>query len=75
MNELKMVLREIFSQGVEFYMLTTDAWTSRAGDSYVSVTVHMLDRNFVQRAFPLACKAIPEGHTADTYPAFAFKRS
>ncbi|KAH9360882.1 hypothetical protein HPB48_008158 [Haemaphysalis longicornis] len=70
MNKLKMVLREIFYRGVECYMLTTDAWTLRAGDSYVSVTVHMLDRNFMQHAFALACKAMPEGHTADNILRF-----
>ncbi|KAH9372070.1 hypothetical protein HPB48_014479 [Haemaphysalis longicornis] len=70
MNELKMVLREIFSRGVECYTLTTDARTSRAGDSYVSVTVHMLDRNFVQHALALACKAMPEGHTTDNILRF-----
>lgn len=70
MNELKVLMREIFGQGVQCYTLTTDAWSSKAGDSYVSVTVHMLDCNFVQHAFALACKPMPEGHTADNILRF-----
>ena len=30
------------AQGVEYYAVTTDAWTSRATQSYVTHTVHYI---------------------------------
>ncbi|KAG0412535.1 hypothetical protein HPB47_010333 [Ixodes persulcatus] len=45
-TEVKRKLREIFSRGAECYSLTTDGWTSRANDSYVCLTVHVMDKDF-----------------------------
>ncbi|XP_042148139.1 zinc finger BED domain-containing protein 4-like [Ixodes scapularis] len=69
-SELKKRIRAIFEGAVECYTLTTDGWTSRAGDSYVCVTVHVLDEDFVQHVYALACKEMPEEHTAENVLRF-----
>lgn len=45
-KELRKSLRDIFSSGAECYSITTDGWTSRANNSYVSVTCHVMDKEF-----------------------------
>ncbi|KAH7939390.1 hypothetical protein HPB52_011699 [Rhipicephalus sanguineus] len=50
-DELKKCVRAVFDDGgTECFTLTMDGWTSRAGGSYVSVTAHMMDRDFKQHA-------------------------
>lgn len=49
--------------GVAF---TTDAWTSRANQGYLSYTAHFLTANFEQRNYCLAVENIDESHTAAT---------
>lgn len=55
-NELKKRVRDVFENGgAEYFTLTTDGWSSRAGDSYVCVTAHMMDRDFKQHAYAFSC--------------------
>lgn len=44
--------------------ITTDGWTSRAGDSFVAVTCHVLSEEFEPHNFVLACRSLRESHTA-----------
>lgn len=70
-NELKKCVRDVFENGgAECFTLTTDGWTSRAGDSYVCVTAHMMDHNFKQHAYALACKPMPQEHTGENTVEF-----
>jgi hypothetical protein len=43
---------------------TTDAWTSRANNGYLSYTVHFLTANFEMRNYCLAVENVDESHTA-----------
>ena len=43
--------------------LTTDAWTSGAGQPYISLTVHVVDGEFTLREFLLGTVHAPESHT------------
>lgn len=64
-ERIKGELRHHFQNGVQCYLLTTDSWMSRAGDSYISLTCHMLNANFEPHNFNLSCKHMPQGHTAE----------
>lgn len=44
--------------------ITTNGWTSRAGDSFVAVTCHVLSEEFEPHNFVLACRSLRESHTA-----------
>ncbi|KAL3220223.1 hypothetical protein MRX96_030045 [Rhipicephalus microplus] len=70
-NELKKHIMAVFDDsGAECFTLTTDRWTSRAGDSYVCATAHMMDRDFRQHAYALACKPMPQEHTGENIVQF-----
>ncbi|XP_037503192.2 E3 SUMO-protein ligase ZBED1-like, partial [Rhipicephalus sanguineus] len=45
--------------------LTSDCWTSRAQDSYITVTAHTLDSEWKSQAFTLATEAMQERHTGE----------
>ncbi|XP_030378729.1 uncharacterized protein LOC115627244 [Scaptodrosophila lebanonensis] len=47
-NEMKEKLVLILNN-VEYCAVTTDSWTSRANEFYVTVTCHFIDKNFVLR--------------------------
>ncbi|KAH7969947.1 hypothetical protein HPB52_023003 [Rhipicephalus sanguineus] len=42
-ERIKGALRHHFDHGTPCYSVTTDGWSSRPGDSYVSFTCHLLD--------------------------------
>ncbi|KAG0443992.1 hypothetical protein HPB47_014305 [Ixodes persulcatus] len=69
-KELKKSLRDIFSSGAECYSITTDGWTSCANDSYVSVTCHVMDKEFGQHVHALACTDMTDSHTAENLEQF-----
>jgi hypothetical protein len=48
--------------GVAF---TTDAWTSRANQGYLSYTAHFLTNNFELKNYCVAVENVDESHTAD----------
>ena len=58
-NHLKEKLRE----EAVFISLTTDLWTSIATESYITVTAHYIDNNWVLQAFVLETLPFPERHT------------
>ena len=43
--------------------LTCDAWTSRATESYVTITAHYVSKEFEQRSAVLQTKMMPDSHT------------
>ena len=44
--------------------MTTDMWTSRSGDGYISMTVHFIDNQFVMHYRNLVRHNFPGRHTA-----------
>ncbi|KAH7963442.1 hypothetical protein HPB52_021209 [Rhipicephalus sanguineus] len=53
-----------FQEGVESISLTSDMWTSRSNQSYISLTCHYLTSNFEMRSFALENRSVTESHTA-----------
>lgn len=49
--------------GINYLSFTTDAWTSRAGDSYLSLTLHYLTTNFEIKNLTLGIKKFETCHT------------
>ena len=45
--------------------LTTDLWTSRARDSYISVTIHFIDTQFRLHRWTPYCSPFADRHTGD----------
>ena len=43
---------------------STDMWTSRNNDSYISVTLHFINKNFELKKFVLVCQPISGQYTA-----------
>jgi hypothetical protein len=44
---------------------TTDLWTSRNNDGYLSATIHFVDSYWSMRKFTLACQPFAGSHTAE----------
>ncbi|KAH7968834.1 hypothetical protein HPB52_011713 [Rhipicephalus sanguineus] len=53
-----------FQEGVESISLTTDMWTSRSNQSYISLICHYLTSNFEMRSFAMENRSVTESHTA-----------
>lgn len=56
--------------GAECITRTTDGWTSRAADRYMCVRAHMMESNFRQPAYALACETVPQEHTGENIVPF-----
>lgn len=70
-NKLKECVRNALDNGgAECITLTTDGWTSRAGDSYVCGMTHMMDRDFRQHAYAVVCKPMPQKHAGENIAQF-----
>ncbi|XP_030384161.1 zinc finger BED domain-containing protein 1-like [Scaptodrosophila lebanonensis] len=65
-NEMKEKLVLILNN-VEYCAVTTDGWTSRANEFYVTVTCHFIDKNFVLREAVLSTNKldIDTDHTSN----------
>ena len=59
-SELETNLPE--SDAISF---TTDLWTSRNNDGYLSATIHFVDTFWCMRKFTLACQPFTGSHTAE----------
>nr|CAI5867975.1 unnamed protein product [Callosobruchus analis] len=44
--------------------ITTDCWTSKNLDSYIGVTCHLIDKEFVLKSVLLECVSMPIAHTS-----------
>ena len=64
-NDLLNELKEVDHIG-----LTTDSWTSRATESYVTVTAHFLTKDYVVKNNVLVTVNTEERHTADNLADF-----
>lgn len=51
----------------EYLCITADAWSSRA-QSYLGVTIHFINKNYVRESYVLAFKQL---HTRQTYKELA----
>lgn len=71
----KTVVPELYEQTVslvrdqlqssKYVALTTDGWTSKATQSYVTVTAHCVDANWELKSFVLQTRALNDSHTAE----------
>ena len=57
-------MMNVMAQGVEYYALTTDAWTSRATESYVTHTVHYINKMWNLCSHFLETAELQEEHSA-----------
>lgn len=48
---------------------TSDCWSSRAHDSYITIVVHVLDSEWTPKSFTLTTEEMEERHTADNLAA------
>ncbi|CAD6216246.1 GSCOCG00012873001-RA-CDS [Cotesia congregata] len=60
------VKKEIVSvlKNFPFVSITTDAWSSLSTKSYMTITVHAIDKLYNLRSFTLDTTEMPESHTA-----------
>jgi len=52
-------------QKIEFYSTTTDLWSSRTMEPYMSLTVHYIDDEFQLKSRCLQTSYFPQDHTGD----------
>lgn len=58
-------VKEIISSDLEMACMTTDCWTSRNTESYIAITIHFIDKNFVLKSILLSCYSFDESHTGE----------
>ena len=58
---IKSLLDKHMIDGI--YSITTDIWSSKSSDSYLGVTCHFLDKDFVQKMVVLRCFPYNASHT------------
>ena len=46
------------------FALTTDCWTSRAGQAFIGVTIHFITEDFQLKSFALTNEELPVSHNA-----------
>lgn len=64
-TNVRQQLQKAFDDGLNCLSYTTDGWTSKAGDSYLSLTAHYLTSNFEPKNFLLGMRHVKTGHTAN----------
>ena len=65
-HTLKVVMHEVMEEeliDLNQVAITTDHWTSRANDSYMSVTLHYISPDFALKKFTLEVCLFKERHT------------
>ncbi len=60
---VKTVISEL--RQVDFYASTTDLWSSRTTEPYMSYTVHFLTQDFELKTHCLGVVYFPESHTSE----------
>lgn len=55
---------KFYLSGVNHFSITSDAWTSRETTSYITHTVHLINKDFDMKAFQLGTYEVSESHTA-----------
>ena len=51
------------SDGLQWYAVTSDGWSSRANHSYISVTLHYVNNEWELKCFLLETREMVEQHT------------
>ena len=54
---------------VQYYAVTTDLWSSRTTEPYISLTVHFIDEDFELKSRCLQTAFFPENHTNENIAA------
>ena len=63
-NDLKVEVKEAVTSAV-FVGLTTDAWTSRANKSFITVTAQLATKDWQLKEFVLTSREMIDSHTTD----------
>lgn len=61
---VKAELRKAFEDGTSTLAFTSDIWSSRANESFISLTCHFVTVSFEMKRFTLNTRHLPESHTA-----------
>ncbi|XP_056120602.1 E3 SUMO-protein ligase ZBED1-like [Rhinichthys klamathensis goyatoka] len=61
-NETKQSVKE-YLKNADCVALTTDSWTSRATQSYVTITAEVINDKWVRKSFVLQTRELSESHT------------
>ena len=64
-NEIRGNMKVDIANEVHYYCITTDFWTSRSKDSFVSLTLHYVCRKLKLKQKTLEVKHFPGEHSAD----------
>jgi len=62
-------MKELVLKEAEHICLTTDCWTSRNNESFMAITIHFVDSNFLLRSVLISCSAFNESHTSNNLSA------
>ncbi|KAH9364556.1 hypothetical protein HPB48_017719 [Haemaphysalis longicornis] len=62
--KVRAELRKAFEDGTTTLAFTSDIWTSRANESFISLTCHFLTVRYEMKRFTLNTRHMPESHTA-----------
>lgn len=56
---------ELQIESAESISFTSDIWTSRNNDPYMSLTAHYIDDEFKRKEFVVSCSYFPGAHTGE----------
>lgn len=57
-------MEDLIKNEADNVCLTTDCWTSRCNESYIAVTAHFVNKDFILKSVLLECSEISERHTS-----------
>jgi hypothetical protein len=61
--EMRATLKKELARGCQYYCCTTDMWTDRAQRSFICLTLHYIDNNFMRKNWTLEVRPLPGQHT------------
>ena len=64
-TSLKENLLEVLASPKVYVVITTDLWTSRAVESYLTITAHFINSDWKLESKVLQTKEMPERHTGE----------
>lgn len=57
-------VEDLITNEADNVCLTTDCWTSRCNESYIAITAHFVNKDFILKSVLLECSEFSERHTA-----------
>lgn len=54
-NDVSVSIKTMITQECNFYALTSDIWSSRTSEAYISLMVHYLTKSFTMKVITLRC--------------------